>query len=204
MTTYCYYRHIIIRLAALLLLALAVTAGASCRNEPLPNRPMVAVPSTALWVAPAMAPTTAPTAAPTATPTVAPTATPEPAAAVVGRWRYEHAEEGLAHAIVIEFFADGLFSAVVEGVVSPCLLLPIDLCQLMPMEMPFALVYSGRYLSIAADRVRLDIEQPIDPTLALFLKQFDQQLEAFDVSRPDDDTLVLEQDGLAYTYSRVR
>lgn len=142
-------------------------------------------------------------AAPSATlaPTPAPTATPE-AAVIVGRWRQEVAEEGLNYVTIIEFFADGLFSATVNGVFSPCLILP-DFCGLMPDEMPLGLTYTGRYEFIAAARVRLDIEEPIDDLSGNILPQFDQQLEAFAVDRPDAGSLILEQDGHTFVYQRV-
>lgn len=173
---------------ALLLLLLALSAA--CRQSP----PVVENPGPPTPSAIEPSPIAA---------TTAPTATPDLAAAIVGRWRQEVAEEGLSYITVIEFFADGLFSATVNGVFSPCLILP-DFCGLLPDEMPLGLTYTGRYEFIAAARVRLDIEEPVDPMSGSFLPQFNQRLEAFAVDRPDAETLILEQDGRTFIYQLVR
>lgn len=127
--------------------------------------------------------------------------TPTPAPpSIVGRWRRDFIAEGLTYTTIIEFFADGRFSATVSGRFSPCLLLLSELCELLPAEMPLALTYTGVYDFTDADHVRLEIEETVDPTAAFFLKEFDQQLEAFRVARPDVDMLELEQDGIVYEY----
>lgn len=177
---------------AFLTTAILAVSLLGCREAPGPT----ATPT----IVATMIATSAP---PTATP-APPTSTPEPLQ-IIGRWRHEHAEEGLTYSAIIEFFADGQFSAIVEGQVSPCLiLLETELCELFPGYLPFALSLSGPYLFLAEDRIRIEIEEAIDPTLARFLKQFDQRLEAFNVALPDDNTLILEQDGVNYVYSRVR
>ena len=165
-----------------------------CREPSPPAPPTVA--------APIMEPSALPTATPA--PTEIPTITPDPLPVqIIGRWRSENAEDGLAYVTVIEFFADGLFSAIVEGQVSPCLLLP-DFCGLFPDQLPFALSFSGPYLFLDEERIRLEIEEEIDPTIAYFLKQFDQRLEAFNIVRLEANTLVLQQDGVSYVYERVQ
>ena len=148
----------LLRLGFVAALLLSVTA---CRGNETGDPRATATPTgsattdapavTAYLVATAVAATR--TAQPSAAPaTPAPTPPRHP---LVGRWHYEHAEEGLNYVQVYEFFADGLYTEHVTGLVSYCYLFPgFPGCDIAP-NLPVEESASGTYEFLSDTQVRL-------------------------------------------------